>query len=59
MDNFVQTTPGIKKLVEYLKDLKPFEHLDIKVAENGEIDTFIVVRTTKVLIKAGLIKYIK
>jgi hypothetical protein len=59
MNEFVQVTPGMKKMLEYLKDLKPFEHVDIKISENGEVDTFIIVRTVKVSVKISGIKYLK
>lgn len=60
MDEFIKATPSIKKLVEYLKDLKPFESVEFKVPEDGGIpDTLIITRKTKVMIKQGSLKYIK
>lgn len=59
MDEFTKVTPSLKKIIEYLHDLKPFEHVSIKASDTGEVDTFLIIRQTKVLVRQGSIKYIK
>jgi hypothetical protein len=39
------------KIIEILREAKPFEHVDISKDNNGTIDSYIVHRSQKIILK--------
>lgn len=44
---FIEVNPSIKKIVEELMTLKPFERLEITADGQGKPETYLITRTTK------------
>ena len=47
-------TPNEQKILDILRELKPFERLEIVKDQTGKPDYYIITRTQKVVLKAIL-----
>ena len=59
MDSFAKITPGQKKLLEIIESLKPFERIEIIADSLGKPDVFLVIRSSKVVVKGMFITPVK
>ncbi len=56
---FVNLTPSEKRVIEDLRTLKPFEKMEITADKDGKPDVYFTVRSTKVILIAGIQQYVK
>lgn len=52
----MELTASEKKIVEILREAKPFERLEITKDKDGRPDTYFIHRTQKVWIAASIVK---
>jgi len=49
-DEFAKVTPAQRQLLEILSSLKPYERVEITADKDGKPDTFLVHRSSKMVI---------
>lgn len=59
MESFEKITPEQKRILGYLANLQPYEYLKVMADKYGRPNTFIVVKTSKVLISGESLIHLK
>lgn len=59
MEEFAKITPGQRKILEILNDLKPFERVEIVADKDGKPDTLFVQRSSKTIISGMFVTFVK
>jgi len=59
MDGFIKASPAQQKILTEIVNLKPMEYMVIIADRNGRPDTFIVHKSTKLLISGDFVSPLK
>jgi len=43
-------TDNEKQIIQYLRELKPFERIEITASKDGKLDNFLVHRSSKIIL---------
>lgn len=59
MEEYIKITPGQRKVLEILNELKPYERLEVVADKDGKPDTLFVHRSSKAIVSGMFVTFVK